>query len=81
MDVYSNIYLCTHVYMCIYTFVHVYSHKHASQELHLIYICMLFWIVLELSGQWTKAQYESELGVAGGTAILCAELMSSNGNG
>lgn len=33
-------YICK--YARIYMSVHKYSHTHASQELHLIHICMLF---------------------------------------
>lgn len=77
--IYVYVCICTCVYVCAYILRHI-----RSQELHLTYICELFWIVLEISGQGTKAEYErrgSELGVAAGTAILCAELTSSNGSG
>lgn len=66
----------------IYTCVYIYLNTYTNHEFRSI--CTLFWIVLDLFGQGTKAQYGrrgSELEFAAGTAILCAEIMSSNGNG
>lgn len=62
----------------------IYVYTHTNYELHPVYLCTLFWIVFDLFGLGTKAQFGrrgSELGFAAGTAILCAEIMSSNGSG
>lgn len=66
------------IHVCVYTYTHTQA-MNSTQYKHE----QFFWIVLDLFGLGTNAQYGrrgSELGFAAGTAILCAEIMSSNGS-
>lgn len=68
-----------YLYMCVYILTHIQKPWTPPN----IYVHN-FWIISVLFGQGTKAKYgrgSNELGFAAGTAILCAEIMSSNGSG
>lgn len=72
-----------HIQRNICVWIYAYTHTQTMNSTQCI-SAHFFWIVLDLFGLGTKARFGrrgSELGFAAGTAILCAEIMSSNGRG